>query len=50
MIAQYLNDEGYVASKMTVLDEANIKLEEREERVMDIKRLKKAIMGNLHIG
>lgn len=45
MIAQYLNDEGFIASKTTILDEANIKLQEREERVMDIKRLKKAIMG-----
>ncbi len=45
MIAQYLNDEGYLASKTTLLDEANMKLQEREERLLDIKRLRKAIMG-----
>ncbi|KAG5455860.1 MAG: hypothetical protein BJ554DRAFT_4568, partial [Olpidium bornovanus] len=44
MIIQYLGDEGYVASKMTVHDEANLKLYEREERTAEAKRLKKAIL------
>lgn len=45
MIIQYLGDEGYVASKMTVHDEANLKLHEKEERTSEAKRLKKAILG-----
>src|SRR4051812_4587336 len=45
MIIQYLSDEGYHASKTTVYDEANIKWHEREERVAEVKRLKKAIIG-----
>ncbi|PKC08099.1 WD40 repeat-like protein [Rhizophagus irregularis] len=44
MIIQYLSDEGYTASKMTVYDEANVKWHEREERIVEVKRLKKAIL------
>ncbi|KAJ3196340.1 hypothetical protein HK101_009256 [Irineochytrium annulatum] len=44
MIVQYLGDEGYMASKLTVLDEANVKWHERDERQADVKRIKKAIL------
>ncbi|KND00356.1 uncharacterized protein SPPG_04680 [Spizellomyces punctatus DAOM BR117] len=44
MIVQYLHDEGYHASKMTVLDEANVKSYEREERQSDIRRMRKAVL------
>ncbi|KAJ3292410.1 hypothetical protein HDU76_007166, partial [Blyttiomyces sp. JEL0837] len=44
MIAQYLGDEGFAATKLTMLDEANVKWHEREEQQQDIKRIKKAIM------
>ncbi|KAL2915354.1 hypothetical protein HK105_205219 [Polyrhizophydium stewartii] len=44
MIAQYLGDEGYNASKLTVLDEANVKTFEREENQSEIKRMRKAIL------
>jgi len=47
MIIQYLSDEGYTASKMTVYDESNVKWHEREERVVEVKRLKKAILGSI---
>ncbi|CAG8561390.1 4547_t:CDS:2, partial [Acaulospora colombiana] len=43
MIIQYLSDEGYTVSKMTIYDEANVKWNEREERVVEVKRLKKAV-------
>ncbi|CAG8446282.1 13569_t:CDS:10 [Acaulospora morrowiae] len=44
MVIQYLSDEGYTASKMTIYDEANVKWHEREERVVELKRLKKAVL------
>ncbi|CAG8596188.1 14840_t:CDS:10 [Funneliformis mosseae] len=44
MITQYLSDEGYNTSKMTIYDEANVKWHEKEERVAEFKRLKKAIL------
>lgn len=47
MIIQYLSDEGYPASKMTIYDEANVKRHEREEHAMDFKRTKKAILGTI---
>ncbi len=49
MIIQYLSDEGYTSSKMTVYDEANVKWHEREERIVEVKRLKKAILGNIDV-
>jgi len=45
MITQYLNDEGYHSSKMTLLDEANVKWHEKEDQQQDAKRLKKSILG-----
>ncbi|KAJ3086995.1 hypothetical protein HK102_012019 [Quaeritorhiza haematococci] len=44
VITQYLNDEGYHASKLTLLDEANVKSREREEQAIEIKRMRKAIL------
>ncbi|KAI9014672.1 WD40-repeat-containing domain protein [Gaertneriomyces semiglobifer] len=44
MIVQYLHDEGYTTSTMTVLDEANVKLYEREERHAEIRRMRKAVL------
>jgi hypothetical protein len=51
LIAQYLNEEGYQASKLTLLDECNLKSRERDERQLDFLRLRKAILGGIfHIG
>ncbi|KAL7747329.1 hypothetical protein RI367_007383 [Sorochytrium milnesiophthora] len=44
MIVQYLSDEGYQASKMTVQDEANVRAMEHDEHRMDMRRLRKAIL------
>ncbi|KAI8579143.1 hypothetical protein K450DRAFT_242969 [Umbelopsis ramanniana AG] len=44
MILQYLSDEGYYASRAVVQDEANVKWKEREERGIEAKRLKQAIL------
>ncbi|CAG8758798.1 20123_t:CDS:2, partial [Racocetra fulgida] len=44
MIIQYLSDEGYTASKMTIYDEANVNWHEKEEHVVEVNRLKKAIL------
>ncbi|RKP12766.1 WD40-repeat-containing domain protein [Piptocephalis cylindrospora] len=44
MILQYLTDEGYHTSRMTLQDEANIRLREAEEGKAEVKRLKKAIL------
>ena len=45
MIMQYLSDEGYNASQMTIQDESNVKWHEREENTHETRRLKKAILG-----
>ena len=45
MIIQYLSDEGYTTARTIIYDEANVKWHEREERVVEAKRLKKAILG-----
>jgi len=45
MIIQYLHDEGYQASKMTVHDEAIVKWYEREELHEEAQKAKKAILG-----
>jgi hypothetical protein len=49
MILQYLSDEGYYASRAVVHDEANVKWKEREERGIEAKRLKQAILGSLFL-
>lgn len=45
IIMQYLQDEGYHASQSVLYDETNVKWKEREERTIEVKRLKKAILG-----
>jgi hypothetical protein len=42
---QYLQDEGYHASQSVLYDETNVKWKEREERTLELKRLKKFILG-----
>lgn len=44
---QYLQDEGYHASQSVLYDETNVKWKEREERTLEVKRLKKAILGKM---
>ncbi|CAO3622495.1 unnamed protein product [Cunninghamella blakesleeana] len=44
IIMQYLSDEGYHTSHAILQDETNVKWREREERSMEVKRLKKAIL------
>ncbi len=44
MIAQYLGDESYLASKSILLDEENIKSHERLDKVNQVRRVKKAIL------
>ncbi|KAI8912581.1 WD40-repeat-containing domain protein [Gorgonomyces haynaldii] len=44
LIAQYLGDEGYLASKMLLLDEANIKTFERQEQIGEMKRMRKCLL------
>lgn len=47
LIAQHLNEEGYQASKLTLMDECNLKSRERDERQLDFLRLRKAILGGV---
>eukprot|EP00246_Nothoceros_aenigmaticus_P017230 TRINITY_DN828_c0_g3_i2.p1 TRINITY_DN828_c0_g3~~TRINITY_DN828_c0_g3_i2.p1 ORF type:complete len:336 (-),score=50.75 TRINITY_DN828_c0_g3_i2:732-1637(-) len=44
MIIQYLQDEGYDASMMTVQDEANVKINEQVRHRSHFKRIKTAIL------
>ena len=44
MILQYLQDEGYTASFLTVQDEANVKLAEQQAQRAQLKRTRKAIL------
>lgn len=48
MILQYLQDEGFHAAKMTLHDEANLKWREYETQVLDMKRIRHAILGLLY--
>ena len=49
LIAQFLNEEGLQASKMVLFDEANLQAKERDERQLEFKRLRQAILGFLHL-
>ena len=42
MILQYLQDEGYTASFLTVQDEANLKLAEQQGQRAQLKRVRGA--------
>ncbi|KAN0027026.1 hypothetical protein ACTFIU_009706 [Dictyostelium citrinum] len=44
MIIQYLQDEGYTASLLTVQDEANVKFNEHVYKITQMKKMKKAIL------
>ncbi|KAJ3106459.1 hypothetical protein HDU97_006245 [Phlyctochytrium planicorne] len=44
MISQYLGDEGFLSTKITLLDEVILKAHERDEKQSDIRRIKKAIL------
>jgi len=44
IVIQYLQDEGYTASMMTLQDEANVKAGEHEARRRQMRRMKKLIM------
>jgi COMPASS component SWD3 len=44
MICQYLQDKGYYTAAMTIRDESSVKAFERMEVLVDIKRMKKAIL------
>ena len=37
LILQYLQDEGYLASRMTIHDETNVKYRELDDKLSDIK-------------
>lgn len=42
---QYLQDEGYTTSVMTIQDEANVKHSEQLTQIGHLKKMKKAILG-----
>ena len=44
MILQYLQDEGYTASSMTIQDETNVKLLEQVSQRTHVKRMRRAIL------
>ena len=44
MILQYLQDEGYPASSMTIQDETNVKLLEQVSQRAHVKRMRRAIL------
>ncbi|KAI9246205.1 WD40-repeat-containing domain protein [Sporodiniella umbellata] len=44
LILQYLQDEGYHLAHSVLYDETSVKWKEREERTMETKRLKKALL------
>ncbi|ORY89421.1 WD40-repeat-containing domain protein [Leucosporidium creatinivorum] len=44
LIEQYLGEEGYLATKLVLHDEANLKAKERGDRQVQGKNLKRAIM------
>jgi COMPASS component SWD3 len=45
MIIQYLQDEGYSASMVTIQDEANVRINEQVRNCSQFKRIKTAITG-----
>ena len=44
MILQYLQEEGYAASFVTIQDETNVKLAEQRTQRAQLKRMRKAIL------
>ena len=45
LIMQYLQDEGYTTSFLTMQDETKIKLAEKQTQRSYFKRMRKAILG-----
>lgn len=45
LIEQYLSEEGFLATKLVLHDEANLKAKERGDRQAQSKSLKRAILG-----
>ena len=50
MIVQYLEEEGYTASMMTVQDETNVKISTNLKRRSRIRRLQASILGVMAVG
>ena len=49
LLLQYLQDEGYTASLLTLQDEANVRLAEQQTQRSIFKRMRKAILGMYHM-
>jgi COMPASS component SWD3 len=45
IIEQYLSDEGFLATKLVLHDEAHLKAKERDERAAEGRKLRRAILG-----
>lgn len=45
MIIQYLQDEGYMGSVMTIQDESNVRMTEQLTKINHMKKMKKSILG-----
>ena len=45
MVLQYLQDEGYHQSRMMLHDESQVKWRDQQQQTVDLKRLRKAILG-----
>lgn len=45
LVIQFLAEEGFVNAKMVLVDEANLKVRERDEKTLEFLRLRKAILG-----
>lgn len=48
LIAQYMKEEGYNSSRVVFLEEAGVKLLEKEEHNNVIRRIQKALLGKLN--
>jgi COMPASS component SWD3 len=44
LVIQFLAEEGYVNAKMVLVDEANLRFKERDEKTLEFLRLRKAIL------
>ena len=49
LIMQYLQDEGYNTSFLTMQDESNVRLAEQQTQRTLFKRMRKAILGVCHL-
>lgn len=47
LVIQFLAEEGFVNAKMVLVDEANLRVKERDEKTLEFLRLRKAILGIL---